>query len=81
MLHYLSFCCSLFALVILVLINPQALLAQDVAAGSVGQLGFGALIARMMPMLFMIFFVFYFMVVRPQQSKICLLYTSPSPRD
>ena len=38
----------------------------------------------MMPMLVtmvLVFGIFYFLMIRPQQRKDCLLYTSPSPRD
>ena len=33
------------------------------------QLGFSAMLAKMMPMFAMLFFIFYFMVLRPQNKK------------
>ena len=42
----------------------------------------GAGILVQMAPLVLIFVVFYFLLIRPQQKKMnCLLYTSPSPRD
>ncbi|MCB0338036.1 MAG: preprotein translocase subunit YajC [Bdellovibrionales bacterium] len=43
--------------------------AQEATPAGFVQPSFGEVMARMMPMLVMVFFVFYFLVVKPQQNK------------
>ena len=44
--------------------------AQADAAGAPHHPGFGEVLSQMMPMFFIVFMIFYFMVLRPQTDKI-----------
>ena len=56
------------ALLSLFFFNSIAL-AQDVAQPPLQPPGLGEIITKMLPMFAMVFFIFYFLVLRPQQSK------------
>ncbi|RIL06028.1 MAG: preprotein translocase subunit YajC [Proteobacteria bacterium] len=49
---------------------PSLLLAQEFPAGQPPAPSFGELMSRMLPMFAIVFFIFYFMIMRPQQSKL-----------
>ncbi len=66
---------SLLALAVLVLsFGPLNLIpilyAQDLGSHAPHAPAFGELLMRMFPMFIMVFFVFYFLVIRPQQNKL-----------
>ena len=52
---------------ILVAAMPALVFAQEAVPHAPS---FGELLSKMMPMLVMVFFIFYFMVLKPQQKKI-----------
>ena len=53
---------------------PHFVFALEALAQQGGELppppGFSEVLFRMLPMLIMVFFIFYFLVIRPQQTKI-----------
>ena len=65
----------IFSLIV-VLLDVALCYAADPAvvgaplATATPQASFGEIFSRMMPMFFMVFFVFYFLVIRPQQTKL-----------
>lgn len=55
---------------VILLIAPEFVFAQGAPANMPQAPSFTQLLGKMVPMLMMVFFIFYFMVIKPQQVKI-----------
>ncbi len=61
---------KLLLTVIIALSDAQVLLAQEAGGAAAPQLTFAQRMASMLPMFIIVFFIFYFLVLRPQASQL-----------
>lgn len=70
MVYYVKYINALSSVILSNFLLASAAFAQAAAPATVQPPGLGEVFSRMMPMFAVVFFIFYFLVLKPQQSKL-----------